>query len=205
MKKSIFFLLTMVGIFSNAQVVVYSDCNYAGSAQTLTTRSYYTSQQIGLADNTISSIKIPAGYKATVYTDANMKGREVALTENIKCLPHILNNDISSIVVSKVTTTGTIANNGKMSVYNSCNYKGNVMHFSQADYSDLRKSLNNTTLASLQIPKGLEVKLYSSKNYKGKLLGTFTTNQSCLSKSLQSAKSMKVGKTTPVKPQPRKK
>ena len=206
MKKSIFFLLSVVGLTSvNAQVVVYTDCDYSGSAQTLTAKSYYTASQIGLADNSISSIKVPAGYKATVYTDANMKGREVTLTESVKCLPHVLNNDISSIVVSKVSATGNIANNGKMSVYSSCNYKGSVLHFSPADYSDLRKSLNNTSPASLQIPSGLEIKLYSQKNYKGKLLGTYTNNQSCLSKTLQGAKSMKVSKKATVKPQPRKK
>ena len=189
-------------IQATAQVVVYSDCNYSGSAQNLSTKSYYNSNQIGLTDNTISSLKIPPGYKATVYTDANMKGREVTLTENQKCLPAVLNNAISSIVVSKNTTT--IANNGKVSIYRNCNYKGTVKHFAVQNYSDLKKSYNNGTPQSFQIPAGLKVELYSQKNFKGKKLATYTSNQSCIATSIRNAKSMKVtNNTTAVKPQPR--
>ena len=208
MKKSLFLLLSCASIFTvKAQIVVYSDCNFAGPSKTLSPKTYSNSKQIGLPDNSISSIKIPAGYKAVVYTEENMKGREVSLTESIKCLPHVLNNEISSIIVSKVATTSNeIANGGKMSIYTSCNYQGSAMHFSPANYNNLRKSLKNTSPASLQIPRGLEVQLYSQKNFKGKLLGTYTTNQSCLGTALKAAKSMKVNKiNTNIKPQPRKK
>lgn len=204
MKKLILFSTFLLGfgqLFS--QVVVYTSCNYSGNAQTLQVKSYYNSQQIGLPDNSINSIKIPNGYQAKIYTEANMKGREVTLTTSQECLPAVLKNQISAIVVSK--TTSPIANNGKISIYRYCSYKGTVSHFDVGDYADLRSKLKNTLPQSFQIPKGLKVELYSQKNFKGRKLGTLSSNQNCISKVMQQqSRSMKVYKsTTNVNPQPR--
>ena len=203
MKKAFSILLVLIGLSqASAQVVVYTECNYSGNAQTLKVNSYINSTKIGLPDNSISSIKIPAGYKATIYTDANMKGREVALTENQKCLPSILNDAISSIIITKTSTN--IANGGKISIYSSCNYRGKAYQFAPNNYSDLRKSLGNNLPQSFQIPSGLQIELYSQKNFKGKKLATYSSNVSCTSKTIQQARSIKiVKKTTTVKPQPR--
>ena len=102
MRKSISILFLLIGIiYSYGQVVVYTDCNYSGNAQSLQAKSYVNASQIGLPDNSISSIKIPEGYQATIYTESNMKGREVTLTSNQQCLPAVLKKQISSIVISR--------------------------------------------------------------------------------------------------------
>ena len=208
MKKALItclFLLT--GVFFHAQVEVYADCNYSGTQKTLSVKTYPTANQMGILDKSISSIKIMSGYKATVYTEPNMKGRKVVLTESVPCLPAVLDNSISSIVVEKDTSgSSTISNSGNISVYRGCNYRGSVHNFKPGTYTDLKTQLNGGTPESLQIPKGLVVEFYSLRNLKGKVLVRYTSNQDCLPASIiKGAKSMKVyaEEAPKVKPQPR--
>ena len=204
MRKSISILFLLIGIiYSYGQVVVYTDCNYSGNAQSLQAKSYVNASQIGLPDNSISSIKIPEGYQAIIYTESNMKGREVTLTSNQQCLPAVLKKQISSIVISKTSTI--IGNGGKILIYRYCRYNGTVKHFEPGNYGDLRAELGNTLPQSFQIPKGLKVELYSQRNFKGRRVGTLSSNQICVSKTMQQqSRSMKIVKiNTSVTPQPR--
>lgn len=208
MKK--FFSLSIfifIGTFFYAQVEVYTDCNYRGTKKTLTSKSYYTSTQIGLKDNTISAIKITPGYTVTVYTNANMKGRKVVFTESVSCLPAVFNNAISSIVVTKnKNDSPSISNSGNVSLYRSCNYRGSVVNLKPGTYNDLRAQLNGGTPESIQIPKGLVIEFYSERNLKGKIIMRYNSNQDCLPSSVtNTAKSIKIYsvQTQNTKPQPR--
>jgi len=206
MKKAIiFFMLLLTSLFYQAQVIVYADCNYKGISMLLKEGSYKNSNYIGVRDNTISSIRVSPGYSATIYMNADFKGREVVLNESVACLPTLLNNDISSIIVKKTGQDEGISNSGNVSVYRGCNYRGSVKNFKPGSYN-IRTSLNGGTPESLQIPEGLIVEFYDRTNQKGKLLMVYTSNVDCLPAHIVSTvKSIKirVSEKNPVEKQPR--
>ncbi len=206
MKKFAFALLiSLCSYFSYAQVTIYSECSYRGKYRTLSAKSYANHYQFGLQDNSISSIKIAQGYSVDLYQNANMSGRKITLTSSDSCLPAIINNSVSSIVVKKIYNDN--ANSGNISIYRSCQYRGSVTNFPASNYPDLRAKLNGGTPESVQIPNGMVVEFYSGTYYSGRLLGKYTSNQSCLTSDVRDyAKSIKVYKNTSeneVKPQPK--
>lgn len=206
MKKFTFALfLSLWSYFSYAQVTIYSECNYRGKYRTLSAKTYANHYQFGLQDNSISSIKIAQGYSVDLYQNSNMTGRKITLTSSDNCLPSIINNSVSSIVVKKIYNDN--ANSGNISIYRNCGYRGSVTNFPTANYPDLRAKLNGETPESLQIPNGMVAEFYSGTYYSGRLLGRYTSNQNCLTSEVRDfAKSLKVYKNTSeneVKPQPK--
>lgn len=69
-------------------VTVYGDCNYGGWVSSdINIGSYTTSQllQLGVADNAISAIEVPAGLKITVFANDNFMGNSYTLTSDGTC------------------------------------------------------------------------------------------------------------------------
>jgi len=72
----------------NGVAVAYKDCNYAGYAIGLNTGTYTLSQlnALGILNDDISSLKVTAGYKVTLYEDDNFGGASLVLTADDGCL-----------------------------------------------------------------------------------------------------------------------
>ena len=93
-------------VVSTADVVMaYADVGYQGSAERLNVGSYRGDQLIGTPPRTISSIRIPAGYKVTVYDGPNFNGDYRVLTYSIDNFVAEgggrWNDRISSIIVER--------------------------------------------------------------------------------------------------------
>jgi hypothetical protein len=85
----------------------YSDINYGGAAVTLGTGSYDLAQlqSAGIANDSISSIRVPAGYTVTAYADSGFSGTSWTFTADNPNLINTGNNDaISSLRVSTTST-----------------------------------------------------------------------------------------------------
>jgi hypothetical protein len=90
---------------------VYQHCSYGGYSANLNEGSYTLSQlqALGVRNDDLSSLKVNAGYKVTLYEGDNFTGRSVAKTGNADCLVNDSFNDItSSIVVSKVSSAWSL-------------------------------------------------------------------------------------------------
>ncbi|WP_010182664.1 beta/gamma crystallin-related protein [Aquimarina agarilytica] len=94
------------------QVMVYKDCGFNGKSVVLKSGNYTISQlaNLGILNDDISSIKIPNGYKMTIYQHNNFRGYNASFTSDTKCLSNIKkgrtndsnwNDDISSIRIEK--------------------------------------------------------------------------------------------------------
>jgi hypothetical protein len=85
-------------------VMLYQDCDYnagtSGYAVQLTKGSYNLGGLVprGFSNDTLSSIKIPAGWKVTLYKDDNFKGTIKVLTADNNCLTGIGFNDVVSSI-----------------------------------------------------------------------------------------------------------
>jgi len=89
---------------SDDGVTLYEHWNFGGKSIVLSEGSYTLSdlESKGLINDTISSIKVPSGYKAIIYKDNNFKGNAWVMTNNISNFDTYGFNDVlSSIKISK--------------------------------------------------------------------------------------------------------
>ena len=81
----------------------YAAADYSGTAATLGVGSYDLPQlqAAGIANDTVSSIRVPAGYQVTAYADAGFAGTAWTFTADTPNLVPTGNNDaISSLRVA---------------------------------------------------------------------------------------------------------
>jgi hypothetical protein len=90
-------------------VTVYKDCNFIGRAVNLPVGDYTMAQlQVrGVNNDDISSLRVAAGYQATVYTDDNFTGTALTVTADNSCLVNNALNDLASSVRVRVAATPT--------------------------------------------------------------------------------------------------
>jgi hypothetical protein len=102
--------------YSNNGITVYSDPNYGGTSFVKKVGRYnmYGEPNIGLANDTLSSLRIPKGYKVTLYYHGNFGGRTLVLTEDTPYLPAWMDNKASGYVVEKIANVNynVYGNNG---------------------------------------------------------------------------------------------
>lgn len=79
-----------------AQVVVYGDADYRGAAQVLTVGRYDWGQ---VSNDAISSLKVPAGMKVTLFEHTQFKGKRKTFTQDAAYVGQDFNDLTSSIVV----------------------------------------------------------------------------------------------------------
>ncbi len=82
----------------------YKDCNYTGTAIALPVGDYTMSQLVakGISNDDLSSVKVNAGYKVTLYWDDNFSGTTKELTSDLAC--DVTWNDKTSSL--KIATNG---------------------------------------------------------------------------------------------------
>ena len=66
---------------STPQVVIYRGPNYTDTSQTLGAGIYEVGE-LRIGDNTLSSLKVPSGWRVTLYEHASFKGRTKTFTGN---------------------------------------------------------------------------------------------------------------------------
>lgn len=87
---------------NDERIVLYADKDFRGQSISLLPGTYYSMAQAGFTDNTLSSLKIPVGYRVVLYEDENFKGRSYTLTTSRSGLNLFGWNDrASSIAIYK--------------------------------------------------------------------------------------------------------
>lgn len=94
-------------IYATNQVTLYEKSNYQGNKKELG-EGEYNIYDLGIGDNKLSSLTVPAGLKVTIYEYEDFRGRSKTFTNNVANLKEIkvegknFNNEASSIKVEKV-------------------------------------------------------------------------------------------------------
>lgn len=90
---------------TSSTVNFYKHCSYGGYNIALGIGGYTTADLVaaGITDNDISSLKVPADLKVTLYDDDNYRGTTYTATGavNVSCLPSGFNDKASSLIISK--------------------------------------------------------------------------------------------------------
>lgn len=171
------------------QVTVYSDCNYAGLAAVLPVGDYNLAQlkKFGLANNEISSAKVPKGMSLTVFENDFLRGDSASTSGDVKCID---TGDFANRITSVSVTGGSDlavaatapAAKGAVTVYDQCNYTGQsaslqVGEYTNADLNAL--GISNNTISALQVGEGYQAELFINDFHRGDS-GTLSTNNPCL-------------------------
>ena len=96
------------GLTSTGVTTTYKDCNYSGSAVALPVGDYNLAalNSRGILNDDLSSIRVNAGYKVTLYENDNFAGATLVLTADNSCLVGAGWNDrASSIRVASNTAS----------------------------------------------------------------------------------------------------
>jgi len=191
-------IATSAGLYAQsamAQVTVHQHCNYGGYSVPLSSGSYDLSSitRRGGKNDDISSIRIPNGYRVTIYEHAGFRGRSRTFSSNQSCLVASNFNDIlSSIRVTKTTpprTTGptrttptTSSSNAFVTLYQHCNYGGRqtpISTFGSIDLGSLqRRGMRNDDVSAIRVKPGYVATVYEHAGFRGRSR-TFRGNDAC--------------------------
>ena len=158
-------------------VTVYGDCKYKGGFQTFSTGNFNKNKLGDVRDNNASSLRVPAGYKVTLYDNNGRQGTSKTFTSDVECLWNTdFNNKTTSLTVSKIGEEES----GKVTLYGDCGYKGDSTAFSAGSFNKNQLGdVGNDDVSSLRVPKGYQVKLYEHDGRKG-TSKTYTSDVECL-------------------------
>lgn len=85
-------------------VKVFQHCNFGGYSATLATGTYDLAKLIsmGVRNDDLSSLQVPAGYKVTLYLHDKFTGTTLVRTQNDSCLVNAKFNDVVSSIKVEV-------------------------------------------------------------------------------------------------------
>lgn len=89
--------------FNRVVVKCYGDADYSGWSASLGLGSYTLStlQSYGFVNDALSSLRVPLGYKVTLYSDDNYGGSTQVITSDSNYIGSTLNDKISSMKVER--------------------------------------------------------------------------------------------------------
>ncbi|MBB5367088.1 MULTISPECIES: Vps62-related protein [unclassified Janthinobacterium] len=157
--------ITVSDAAASAGVVsVYADANFSGKSQTLAPGSYDMGALGGVGNDTISSLRVPAGWRVTLYEHAGFQGRSQIVTADITMLGEAFNDQVSSITVSAPSASG-----GAVMVYADGNFSGTTQALQPGRYDMAAlAAVGNDTISSLRVPAGWSATLYEHAGFQGR-------------------------------------
>ncbi len=109
--------------------------------------------------NWLSSIKIPAGLKVTIFQNDDFTGKLNTYTKDISYVEGA-NDKTASIIVEEIDPNTAI-------IFEEKNYEGEKQTLSPGRYRRGDLIFGNDELSSLIVPRGLRVTLFWDKNFSG--------------------------------------
>jgi hypothetical protein len=116
------FNITINGGATNV-TTLYKDCNYSGTAVGLPVGNYTLSQlnAAGILNNDVSSLRVTAGYKVTLFDSDNFTGTSVVVTADNSCL---VGNSFNDKATSIQVATNSASFTTKIEAENYINMAG---------------------------------------------------------------------------------
>ncbi|MFN7898207.1 MAG: hypothetical protein ACK5N0_00885 [Synechococcaceae cyanobacterium] len=134
--------------------VFYENDNYTGAFQSLDV-GRYDHNLLSFGHDRISSVKVPPGYKVTLYRDFNFQGPTKVLYSDTATLLDF-DNHTSSIVIEALPV-----------FYENDNYSGAFQPLDVGSYDHNVLSFGHDRISSVKVPPGYKVTLYRDFNFQG--------------------------------------
>jgi len=178
---------------AQSPITLYTECNYRGRAINVAEGEFTTDmlQKLGIANNSISSIRVSAGFQVELFENDFYRGSSGTLRQNDSCLiDDRFNDTISSLVVSKdpravaqaEETAAAVDTRVGVTVFGHCNYKGGSVKLRVGEYDVdalAAARIKDNVISSFKVEKGFQVTMYDSADFTGQGK-VFTANDTCL-------------------------
>lgn len=148
-------------------VTIYTDGAFAGSSETLPRAGRYSlASSLGF-NNSISSLSVPSGWRATLFDNSNFTGDSVAFTEGqYGTIDFGFNDRASSIVIQEPAA-----------VYTDSGYGGIVSRLAPGFYTMAEMGVPNDSISSIFVPSGASMVLFKDDGFSGATV-IFSSSQS---------------------------
>lgn len=123
----------------------------------------YGMDELGIANDELSSIKIPYGFKVTLFEHAAFEGRSLVLTQTTRATTFVdnnFNNVTSSLLVERLPV---------VTIYEG-DYTGASKSFPPGSYSLAELGIRDNELSSIRVSPDLRVKLFELDGKAGRSL-----------------------------------
>ena len=136
-------------------VVIYQHADYKGARKAFLSGKY-AMQELGIGNDQLSSLRVPAGLMATLYRNHLFTGdcRVVLLDTNF--VGQDFNDHTSSMKVEECAT-----------IFQHAEYRGAFQNLAPGKYNMKDLSFGHDTLSSVRVPSGWKVTLYMHHNFQG--------------------------------------
>jgi hypothetical protein len=122
----------------------------------------------GSANNSISSLLVPSGWRVTLYDGADYTGAEATFHEGTYSSIGTFNDRASSVVVEE-----------PVSIYVHANYGGAYARVHPGCWTVNQMGIPNDSMSSVYVPTGMKITLYQNDVFQGSSV-TFTSSQAGL-------------------------
>ena len=161
-------------------ITLHEDCDFKGK-QSILEPGNYSTYQMNIGNDKLSSIQIPSGMKVTIYEHKNYKGKSKTFTQNIPCLEAEWNDFASSVVVEGSNYNPRYNQNTYVTFYNDCYNKGYSKSLKAGSYKGDALGLLKNKISSFAIFGNLKVRVYLNNEDATGYNHTFNETTSCLS------------------------
>jgi hypothetical protein len=149
-----------------AEVTIFANPNFQGQTQALPKGRYNDAlHQMSLANDTLSSIKVPQGLVARLYHHAHFQGPFIDIKEDTPVLTSFWNDRTSSIVVYEESEQPPITK--EVVIFQHRDYAGNSQILQKGQYGTPQLLIGDNSLSSALVPYGMVVRLYEGSNFQG--------------------------------------
>lgn len=121
-------------------------------------------ERLGIENNSISSVKVPPGWKVIFFKNPGFAGESMEVLANAEDLG-TLNNNVSSLKVMQDPAT-----TNRAAFFYKKNFDGKEVDLPRGEYHQdalERYGIDNNTISSLRVPPGLKVILYKHDGFSG--------------------------------------
>lgn len=127
----------------------------------------YGRDSLGIGNDELSSVKVPAGMKVTLYEDKNFQWSSLVLTEDANTAflnKNDFNNKTSSLIVEQIENVMPM-----ITIYQD-DFTGPAKSLPAGRYDYHYLGIGNNSLSSIRIPRGFKVTLYEHAAFEGRTL-----------------------------------
>ncbi len=144
--------------------VVIFQGDFSGTAQNFIEPGNYAVKDLKIGNNELSAIKVPEGYRVTLYDGEAFSGRSLVLDETNASTSFLeskkFNNTTSSLEVARVQ---------RVQVYEDA-FAGTASRLSPGMYDLPHMGIGNDQVSSIEIPEGWWVLLFEHEGFRGQSL-----------------------------------
>lgn len=143
-------------------VIIYED-NFSGDSRRLAP-GRYDYQQLGIRDNSLSSITIPPGFRVQLFDHAGFEDRLMTLRADTNVdffLTNSVNDKATALIVEEIPITEVT-----ITVYTD-RFQGASQELLPGRYRAIDLTVGNNSISSIRVPRGMRVTIQDREDKTG--------------------------------------